>query len=293
MLTSMTGFGRGEGGAGGIKVEVELGAVNRKQFDARISLPRTLLLLEPQIIDLVHGRLSRGAIKGTVQLSASDAARRKGVGVDTELARTYLQSLRRCARELALRDDLTARSLLALPDVVQYESVPTDAESVWPLVKRATEAALDALVAMRRAEGDALEADLRKRLAALRRRLEQIRKLAPGVQKRYHKALRERLAEVGLEIARNDSQVLKEVAMFADRAAISEEIVRLDSHFKQGDQLLGSRKPVGRALDFLCQEMFREINTIGSKANHARISQHVIAFKAQLEAMREQVQNVE
>jgi uncharacterized protein (TIGR00255 family) len=182
---------------------------------------------------------------------------------------------------------------MRLPDIIGFDDVSRDSEKVLPVLKKALQAALSQLAAMRAVEGAALEKDIRKRFDKLKKRVEQIEKLAPSVPKRYRKALLERIEKADLKVGLSEDQLAKEVAMFADRCDVSEELVRLGSHFSQVEKLMQSREPSGRAFDFLCQEFLREINTIGSKANDARLSRHVIAFKTELECVREQVQNVE
>ena len=292
-LVSMTGYGCGEASAGGIKLDVELSSVNRKQFDVRVSLPRALASLESRIREVVHNSISRGHVTGIVRIGLSSSTRAKGVAVDTALAAAYIRDLRRAACELGLQDDLTARSLTYLQDVIQHEDVLEDTAKIWRLARKALKSALEQLTEMRRTEGAVLEKDMRQRLGALGNRAARIRKLAPNVTAKYRTALRRRLKSAEIDLKDFDERVLKELAIFADRSDISEELVRLESHFEHAAKLMSSGKPSGRGLDFLCQEMFREINTIGSKASDKSISRHVIEFKTELESLREQVQNVE
>ena len=292
-LISMTGFGRGAAAAGGIKVEVELGAVNRKQFDVRVNLPRSLFALEAQVNALIHGAILRGSVGVVVKVGLTGAARRKGIGVDAGAAAAYVRALRQTAGQLGLRDDLTAASLLRMPEVLQYQDIGESASCVWAPLEKALRAALRGLLHMKRREGATLAKDIARRLARLTKTLDAVRLLAPQVAGRYAAALTARLKNAGIGMDVNEPQLVREIALFADRCDISEEIVRLDSHFKQAAQLLHAKEPVGRTLDFLCQEMFREINTIGSKGNDAAIARHVVQFKTELEAIREQVQNVE
>jgi uncharacterized protein (TIGR00255 family) len=292
-LRSMTGFGWGRALHRGLAVEVELSAVNRKQFDVHVTLPRTLLALESRVYDLIHRRVSRGAVTGMVKVSVSGQARQRSISVDMDAARACVRELRRAARALRLPDDLTALSLVSLPEVIQYEKLPEDTDRVWPVLRRALREALGQLAAMREREGAALEADLVRRFAALHRQGDRVKALAPRTAERYRRALRKRLEDAGIELSGSEPALLREIALFADRCEITEELVRLDSHFRQVSRLFASREPVGRSLDFLCQEMLREVNTIGSKANDAAVSRHVIQFKAGLETIREQVQNLE
>lgn len=289
----MTGYGRGEAVAQGWKAEVEISSVNRRQFDVRVNLPRSLSAMESLLYGLVHDNVSRGSISVTVRMSTS-ASQQEGVGgVDGEAAESVISALRTVARELGLVDDLAASHLLAVPDVIQRKAAPEDVEKAWPIVQHAAKAALRRLVGMRKEEGTALGKDIHNRLSRLKRVATRIAKVAPSVVDRYRKKLRQRLKMVDLPLSADDPSLLRELVMFADRSDIAEELVRLESHFSQADKLLAGSKPVGRALDFLCQEMFREINTIGSKGNDTVVAREVIRFKAELEQVREQVQNLE
>jgi uncharacterized protein (TIGR00255 family) len=292
-LVSMTGFGRGAASANGMKVEVELSSVNRRQFDVRISLPRGLFALEPQVNTLIHAAIARGAVTGTVKVTAAGETKRRGIAVDSDAAAAYLLALRRTARKLGLKDDFTAASLLAMPEVMQYQDVTENSAQVWRVLEKALKSAVKRLTVMRRREGATLDRDVARRIERLKTVLSEVKGLAPAAMQRYAEALTARLAKAGIGLDMNDPHLLKEIALFADRSDISEEVVRLESHLRQAAQLLASAEPVGRTLDFLCQEMFREINTIGSKANDAAIARCVVGFKTELECIREQVQNVE
>ena len=292
-LKSMTGFGAGHATLAGLKVDVELGSVNRKQFDLRVSLPRTLAVLEPRVRELVQSRVARGSLTATVRISVSGRSQLEGVTVDQHLSEVYVKALRRTAKELHLDDDLTASVLLRLPEVIRYREITEDSDKVWKLLKKALGQALNELVAMRQREGASLADDLLKRFDHLTARRASLCTLAPKVPERYRARLAKRLADAGIGTSELDEVIARELVVFVDRADITEELVRLESHFKQAHRLMRTKTPTGRALDFLCQEMFREINTVGSKGNDARISKEVISFKAELEAIREQVQNIE
>jgi len=226
-------------------------------------------------------------------IHASDRARSKGVAVDATLAAAYLCAIRRAASRLRLKDDLNASQLLGLPEVVRYHYPQEDVDTVWPAVSAALKKALQALIRMRSVEGAALAVDITARLNRLAVAVRRIRSRAPHVTAHYRRTLHARLASAGLNLAASDPQLNKELAFFAERSDITEEITRLESHLAQAHQALHKVEPVGRTLDFMVQEMFREINTIGSKANDMAISRDVIKFKAELERIREQVQNVE
>ena len=292
-LVSMTGYGRGSAALAGVEVDVELSSVNRKQFDMRLNLPRGLMALEARIREGVQKRVSRGMVTGNVRISLKEKARAEAVTVNRKLAKAYVKELRSAADDLGLPDDLSLRALLSLPDVLQFHNVAEDTEKVWRPLERAVKQAVTELVRMRHQEGRALAKDIAGRLDKLVRLVAGIRERAPKVRKRHEQQLRKRLERVDAGVGRDDPSLLRELCLFAERSDISEEIVRLESHFAQVEKAQGSREPCGRSLDFLCQEMFREINTIGSKASDTMISRSVIQFKSELECIREQVQNVE
>jgi uncharacterized protein (TIGR00255 family) len=224
------------------------------------------------------------------------AEKRNGgqVRVNVLLARSYAKKLRELSRELKLSGDVSLDHLLRAPGVLESDDDVPDAEDFWPAVDKALKQALDMMVAMREKEGSHLRVDLVRRIDAMRKSARHVQKRAPQVQVRYREQLLDRIRSAGLEAAKiEEERVLKEVIYFADRSDISEEITRLQSHFKQFDDCVNSRGPVGRTLDFLAQEMNREINTIGSKANDATISREVVVLKTELEKFREQAQNVE
>mgnify|MGYP006274573683 FL=1 len=214
--------------------------------------------------------------------------------MNTPLARTYAAELSKLATELNLSGGVRLSDILRVPGVLEAEEDPADAESFWPAVRAALLQALDALVKMREREGEHLAADLAGRIELIRAAAGRIATQAPQVQQQFRARLLERIKQAGLEgVAADDERLLKEVVLFADRSDISEELTRLQSHFQQFADCLKAQEPVGRTLDFLSQEMNREINTIGSKAQDAMISREVVQVKAELERFREQVQNVE
>ncbi len=292
-LKSMTGFGRGQASAGGLTMEVELSSVNRKQLDVRVGLPRELSALEARVGSLIQKKVSRGSVSGSVRVSLAGKAKRMCISVDSEAARILVRELRRVGKELGLEATLTVQDLLKLPDLVKFESVPEDCERVWPTLRRAVSAALVELDRMRTREGKTLQKDIVRRFNSLGTLVGAIRKRAPRVVEVYRENLKRRIEDAGVPIDLADTPLLREIALFADRSDISEEVVRLESHLAQVEKMMASKKPVGRTLDFLCQEMLREINTIGAKANDTEISTAVVRFKADLESVREQVQNVE
>ncbi len=290
----MTGHGWAEHAKDGRKVCVELSSVNRKQSEIAVSLPRELDVLEAQVRDEVNQRVARGRISVRVTLQDAEGAESAAVCLNRGLAKAYARELRSLAKELKLAGDLSLDTLLRAPGVMQASQEPGNAEEYWPYVRTALLKALDALVVMREREGTHLQKDLSGRVKIMRQAVARVKKLAPQVQERYREALLARIQAAGLEAPHIDpDRVAKEVIFFADRSDISEELTRLDGHFAQFDTVVKSQEPVGRTLDFLAQEINREINTLGAKANDSAISTDVVTLKTELEKFREQVQNVE
>jgi len=293
-MNSMTGYGWGESSHDGLKVTVELSSVNRKQSEISISLPRDLEVLEAQIRDEVNRKLARGRVTVRVSLHTAEGHEGARVQINKPLAQAYARELRAVAKELRLAGDLSVELLIRAPGVLDSNSKISDAEALWPSVLKALSQALSDMLKMRGREGGHLKKDLSDRISVMRKAVTRIRKEAPVVQKRYREQLIERIKTAGLqELQIDEERISKEVVFFADRSDISEELTRLQSHFQQFDDCLKSGEPVGRTLDFLAQEMNREINTIGSKANDSLISREVVQLKTELEKFREQAQNVE
>jgi len=287
----MTGYGRGTATFEGRQISVELSSVNRKQAEIALSLPRALLELEPRVRDEINAHISRGRLTVAVGLHAKEGKRAGPINVAA--AKEYREQLKALRKALKLDGDITLDQVLRGPGVLDSENVEIAVEAVWPALRKALKAALDQFVKMRQVEGEALAADLRKRTLSMQKHVKTIGVLAPKVMEHHRGSLLERAAKAGLEIEPSDERLLKEIVFFADRSDISEELTRLRSHLDQFFVQLAKDEPVGRTLDFLLQEMFRETNTIGNKANFLAISQIVVGMKTELEKLREQVQNIE
>jgi uncharacterized protein (TIGR00255 family) len=288
----MTGFGRGEATAGGTAVSVEVSSVNRKQGEINLTVPRELAGLEPGLRETVAAACSRGRVSVKVSLD-SGRGTSAALRIDYALADEYLRELAAIGGRAGVAVGVTAADLLRAPGVFVVEDAAVDAGVVKPLAEAALGRALEAWDAMRRAEGEALLRDLETRIDELGRLAGEVRALAPSVARRYRDNLLRRLREGGLGIDLDDERVLKEVGLFAERCDITEELTRLDSHLAQFRGYLRREGPAGREMDFLAQELHREINTIGAKGNDAEIAGLVVAAKAETERVREQVQNVE
>jgi uncharacterized protein (TIGR00255 family) len=293
-MKSMTGYGRGESAQDGFKITVELSAVNRRQSEISVNLPRELEQLEGPVRDAINARVARGRITARIAIHAANGDLSARAHINLPLAKAYAAELRRLARQLQLPAPVTLDQIVRAPGVFQSDEELARTENLWPVVAKALRQALAALVKMREREGAHLVRDLAARIQIMRRSADKIRKQAPITAENYRRQLHERIRSAGLEsMAPDDERMLKEVVLFADRSDISEELTRLQSHFQQFEDCRKAKEPVGRTLDFLAQEMNREINTIGSKANDALIAREVVTLKAELERFREQVQNVE
>ncbi len=293
-MKSMTGYGRGDCARDGFKVTVELSSVNRKQTEISLNLPREMEMLEASMRDLINRHVARGRLTVRVSLHTAEGKASARMHLNLPLAKAYARELGRLARQLRLATPVTLDQLVRAPGVFQTDEELAEAEDLRPAVEKALKQALVALVKMREREGAHLARDLAARVAVMRKSTAKIQAQSPQAAKRYRQQLIERIESAGLAApAAEDERLLKEVVLFADRSDVSEELSRLQSHFQQFADCLKSKEPVGRMLDFLAQEMNREVNTIGSKANDALISREVVVLKAELEKFREQAQNVE
>ena len=293
-MKSMTGYGRGESSQNGFKITVELSSVNRKQTEIAVALPREMEMLEAQARDLINRYISRGRLNVRVALHTGASKLSARMHLNVPLAKAYARELSRLSRQLNLPGPVTLDHLARAPGVFQTDEQIVEEQNFWPAVENALKKALTTLVQMREREGSHLARDLSARIDIMRRATTRIQKQAPRVAKRYRLQLLERIKGAGLGApSEDDERLLKEVVYFADRSDITEELTRLQSHFRQFEDCRKSREPIGRTLDFLAQEMNREVNTIGSKANDSLISREVVVLKSELEKFREQAQNVE
>jgi uncharacterized protein (TIGR00255 family) len=290
----MTGYGRGERTQEGYKIVTEISTVNRKQAEVNVYLPRELEPLEARVRTEVYKRMARGRVTVRISLHISESALVSHAQVNTTLAKAYARELRKLAGELKIDSEVTLDMLVRAPGVFQTDTALTDADYFWPGVEASLIPALEGCVIMRTREGAHLSKDLKARVATMRKAVQKVKKEAPAMVERYRNQLRERIKNAGLPLPpEEDERLQKEIIYFADRSDITEEITRLESHFKQFDQCAKVEEPVGRTLDFLAQEIHREVNTIGSKANDTVITREVVLLKTEIDKFREQVQNVE
>jgi uncharacterized protein (TIGR00255 family) len=291
-MRSMTGYGRGERAVAGARVTVEVKSVNRRQAEVLVRLPRELDALESRVRDEVLKVVGRGRVEASVTLQAATVE--TATRINRTLAAAYHAELSELSKSLGITGTVSMEVLLRCPGVLDASSPETDVEGLWNVVATSLREALEGLDAMRKKEGEALAADLHLRIESMRLASKKIRLQIPEAGKRLREQLLSRIAAAGLSaVAADDERVIREVVFYADRSDISEELTRLDSHFAQYEESRPAVEPIGRKLDFLAQEMNREINTIGSKANDAVIAAEVVQLKTELERFREQVQNVE
>ncbi len=291
MIRSMTGFGAGRGAANGEEIDVEIRSVNHKYCEVKVRLPRELAALEHEVVRGVKERLARGGVDVAVRRAAAGSL--VAPRVDVALAESYARAFAEVQARLGLPGQVTLADVISAEGVVRLDERSVDLDLAGEALRRGLSAALGQLLAMRAREGEALARDLSTRLAGLEGMVARIRELAPQAVEVYRARLSERIAELTRGIALEPARLAQEVAVFADRTDVAEEITRLGSHANQVRALLGVSEPAGRKLDFLVQEMHREANTIGSKSQSAEIAGLVVSLKAEIERMREQVQNVE
>lgn len=291
-MKSMTGYGKGVVSKDGRELTVELKSVNHRFLDVSMRLPRVLSCIEDTLRTTIAARLARGHVDVFVNYrNTRDDA--KTVRIDNTLLCAYVTAAKAANSVLALQDDLTLSNVLRLPDVTEIIPADEDADALIALAKDAANLALDALIEMRIAEGDRLRTALSEGVDNMDAYREEILARAPFVAEEYRKKLNDRIEAVLSDTEIDRARLATEVALFADRCCIDEELVRLKSHIAQFRAYLDASEPVGRNMDFIVQEMNRECNTIGSKANDAALTKSVLACKAEIEKLREQIQNVE
>lgn len=292
MISSMTGYGRYEIQENERKVLVEISSVNHRYLDLNIRMPRVLMHLEDEIRKILKEKVARGKVE--VSLTYQSTSKEDiDVVVNTALAEAYLEGLRKMGSQFGLEDDLKLSALMNVNDLITFQKKATDEEEVSKIIYKGISGALVNFIQMRMNEGMALKEDILMKSKKLSQMIETIELRSPEVVKGYQQRLENRLGQLLQEAPIDESRIATEIALFADKCAIDEEITRLKSHIKQLEEILTEGGVVGRKLDFLMQEMNREANTIGSKANDYEITTNVVALKTEIEKIREQVQNIE
>ena len=294
MIKSMTAFGRAKREGAEKDITVEIKSVNSRFFDCNVKLPRAYIFLEERIKELVKNQISRAKVDVFVTVDNHTAGIGQ-VGIDRAFAESYIAALRTLGSEFSLRDDISIMSVARNQDIFTYDKSEEDLEAEWQVFKAVIDEALAGHTAMREAEGAKAERDIKEKIELVRSYADEVEQISKedtvGYRDKLEARIRAILGEV--DVAVDENRLLTECAIWADKIAIDEELVRLRSHFGAFYEIAGGKEPSGRKLDFLMQEMNRETNTIGSKANNARIARIVVNMKGELEKIREQVQNIE
>ncbi len=288
----MTGYGRIESIVGGKKILCEIKSVNHRYCDYSVKVPKYYGFLEDRVRTFASKYIARGKVDIYIAIESYEEAD-KEIVVNKELAKSYIDALCSLRDEFSLRDDISVNSVARYPDIFVQERKAEDEEEIWQSVKEVLEPAILSFVAMREREGERIQADLEQRVRYMRELAGKIEARSPETVKEYRERLYEKIKELLEDRDIDEARVLTEVAIFADKVAVNEEMVRLESHFNEFFGICASGEPAGRKLDFLIQEINREINTTGSKANDMEIAKLVVELKAETEKLREQVQNIE
>lgn len=292
MIKSMTGFGRGVATVDGREISVELKSVNHKYLDLNFRMPRSINFVEETLRKQISSVVSRGHLDIMIQYSNKRSDLRQ-IYVDTALAGQYVDAARSIADTYAIPFDITATMLLRFPDVITVTESDENQGAVMALVSDAMDEALSELCSMREREGARLRDDFLEKIRTLWCIHEQITKRAPVVVDQYREKLSEKVAALLQDIKIDPDRLTTEIMLFAEKTCIDEELVRIRCHIQEIEKLISENEPVGRRMDFLIQELNREFNTIGSKANDSELAKYVVLGKSELEKLREQVQNIE
>lgn len=292
MIRSMTGYGRAQQKIGPRDITVELKSVNHRFFEFSARTPRNCGYLEEKLKSYFQEQISRGKVEAivTIQVAEDDAAE---VELNKALTGAYVNALRSVGTAFSLRDDLTLSSMTRFSDIFTVRRAPDNEEAVWEAVRTVADEALERFVAMRAKEGGRLLEDMLARLLDIERLVSEVERRSPETVAAYRERLTAKIREVLEDRQIDETRIITEAAIFADRVAVDEETVRLRSHIAQFREILAAGGAVGRKLDFLVQELNREANTIGSKAQDAAIARIVVDIKSNIEKIREQIQNLE
>ena len=292
MIRSMTGFGRAQASVEGYNITVEIRSVNHRYFELYTKIPRTYSFLEEKIKALLQTEISRGKVECSVQIEAT-ADESVVVSVNEPLAKGYVDAVNSISESFGITNDITAMSVARFSDVLSISKAPVDEDLLWSKVSPVVSEALKSFVDMRLAEGAKLSQDVLSRADIILDNVSYVEKRSPETVKAYSEKLLERMKTVLGDTQVDEARILTEAAIYADKVAVAEETVRLRSHIDQLHTMLDSNEAIGRKLDFLVQEINREANTIGSKAQDVDIARRVIDIKAEVEKIREQIQNIE
>jgi uncharacterized protein (TIGR00255 family) len=291
-MKSMTGYGRGVVNAEDFDITIEIRSVNHRYSELNIKTPRSWTYLEEKIKKIANNYISRGKTEICLLMQRTKG-RDTEIQLNREIVQGYLRALCTANEEFQLKNDITLMGVSRFPEVFTVVKVQDDEERIWRLVRTALNLAFEQFVTSREFEGKKLYEDISSHLEILSEQTSQIEKTAPDMSKEYYTRLSEKIKEILKDTKIEESRILTEAAVFAEKVCVDEETVRLKSHIEQFKEQLNLSIPIGRKLDFLIQEMNREVNTIGSKAQKIEITRIVVDMKAEMEKIREQVQNVE
>ncbi|MGN0632804.1 MAG: YicC/YloC family endoribonuclease [Oscillospiraceae bacterium] len=292
MIKSMTGFGRERAEFEQREVLVEIRSVNHRFYEFSARTPRAYGYLDEKLKSLLGGKITRGKVEVSVYLYNKEGVN-ANITVNRDIAHGYIDALREAAPEFALNDDLQLSNILRLPDLFTVVKTQENEEEVWEQVKQTAEKALEKFIEMRETEGVKMRDDISSRLDYLENAVKIIEERSPKVTEAYRERLYAKICELVADRNIDESRILTEAAIFSEKTAVDEETVRLHSHIAQFRTLIESGEPVGRKLDFLVQEMNREVNTTGSKCSDLDITKLVVDMKSEIEKIREQIQNIE
>lgn len=292
MIRSMTGYGRYQASIDGMDITVEIRSVNHRYYEYTSRLPRTYGFLDDKLKSYLQGRIARGKVEVYISIDTVDAPGSEVV-INYALAEGYLKALQTLSERYSLKNDVSVLALTRYPDILTVHKAPEDEDKVWEAVRQVAETALDAFIAMREKEGARLKEDVLSRKQTILQAVERVEERSPQTVQEHMDKVQARMRELLDGAAVDEQRLLTEAALFADKIAVAEETVRLRSHLAQLEHLMEGDEAVGRKLDFLIQEINREANTIGSKCQDIELARIVVDIKAEVEKIREQIQNIE
>ncbi len=292
MLRSMTGYGRAQKILNGRDISVEIRSVNHRYYEYTSRIPRTYSYIDEKLKSLLKSAISRGKVEVSVTINNIDGKDAQ-IAINKGVAEGYVSALRSISEELGLKDDLVLSKLIKIPDIFNIQKTPDDEEQICVDVSEVTSEALERFVAMRETEGERLKGDILEKADFIIERVGMVEAQSPATVEAYRNKLYKKISEVLADKNIDEQRIITEAAIFSEKIAVDEETVRLRSHIAQLRDILESEEPVGRKLDFIIQEINREVNTIGSKAQDLSITKIVVDMKSEIEKIREQIQNVE
>lgn len=291
MIKSMTGFGRGEASQDNITFSVDIKTVNHRYSDISVRMPRMVSALEEKVREYISSKLNRGKID--VYINYDSFGQDTKVKLDTNLAAAYVDSLNILKQQFGIKDEISLSLLTRFSDILKLDTEEQDLDSLWSILSAALEQAVNGLLEMRSREGERLRKDMLLKLDNIKTTVDEIKLKSADLVDVYKNKLYEKIKELTKDIQLDENRLLTEVAIFADKSSIDEEIVRLGSHIEEFKKTLFINASIGKKLDFIVQEMNREVNTIGSKSSDLGVVNNVIEIKSEIEKIREQIQNIE